>query len=223
MSRKFVITVFAIAAMSVNALAQKNKVKIETDYGTITVMLYNNTPKNTANMIKVAKEHGYDSTLFHRCIPQFVIQGGDPQSKRAKPNQMLGDGGLSYTIPAEINDAAIHKYGALGVARDNNPDKAGSACQFYIVTGKKYTPEELDNIGKRTGRTYTAEQKEIYKTLGGTPHLDGNYTVFGEVLEGMDIVEKIAAEPRDGNDRPKKDIRMNTVKVVKKKKKFLFF
>jgi peptidyl-prolyl cis-trans isomerase B (cyclophilin B) len=213
---KKVLLVPALLVIAITAQAQKNKIKIQTEYGNIVVKLYDNTPLNTNNMVKLAKEHFYDSTLFHRCIPQFVIQGGDPDSKHAKPGQMLGEGGLSYTVPAEINDADYHKRGALGVARDNTPDKSGSACQFYIVVGKTFTDGELDNMSKRSGRNYTPEQREVYKTVGGTPHLDGNYTVFGEVTEGMDVVDKIANEPRDSHDRPNKDIRMIRVTVVKK-------
>ena len=211
------------AILTISAFAQKNKVKIETDQGAIIVMLYDNTPKNTDNMMKLIKEHYYDSTLFHRCIPKFVIQGGDPKSKHAKPGEMLGEGDLGYTVPAEINDTDYHKRGALGVARDNTPDKSGSACQFYIVVGKTFTDAELDDMSKRTGRKYTPEQREMYKTQGGTPHLDGNYTVFGEVIEGMDVVDKIANMPRDKSDRPNTDVRMLSVTKMKKKHHFLFF
>ena len=207
---------------SIAGYAQKNKVKLETEYGNIIIMLYDNTPLNTENMAKNAKAHLYDSTLFHRIIPNFMIQGGDPDSKHAGAGQALGMGGLSYTIPAEINTTNYHKRGALGVARDGNPSKAGSAMQFYIVTGKTFTDGDLDMIAQRTHHTFTAEQREMYKTKGGSPHLDGDYTVFGEVLEGMDVVDKISAEPRDRSDRPNKDIRMK-ISVMKKKKKFLFF
>src|SRR6185312_16283655 len=148
-------------ACAFNSFAQKYKVKIETEYGTISGFLYDNTPLNTANMAKQAKDHTYDSTLFHRVIPEFMIQGGDPDSKHAKPGQMLGGGGLTYTVPAEINDVDFHKRGAIAVARDNNPSKAGSATQFYIVVGKKYTDADLDNISARTGHKYTAEQREV--------------------------------------------------------------
>ncbi len=203
------------------ALAQKNKIKIETEYGNITLMLYDNTPLNSENMVKKANEHFYDSTLFHRCIPQFMIQGGDPESKQAKPGQMLGNGGLGTTIPAEINDIDYHKRGAVGVAREQTPDKSGSPCQFYIVVGKTFTDAELDVMSKRAERNYTPEQREVYKTIGGTPHLDGAYTVFGEVVEGMEIVDKIANEPRDSNDRPNKDIRMLSVRLVEDKKSLL--
>lgn len=217
--KKFILF-FAIGFLSLSAIAQTHKVRIETEYGNIVMMLYDNTPLNANNMVKLANEHFYDSTLFHRCIPQFVIQGGDPESKKAKPGQALGNGGLGTTIPAEINETAFHKRGALGVARDQTPDKSGSACQFYIVVGKKFSEAELETISQRTNRKYTPEQIEAYKTIGGTPHLDGNYTVFGEVIEGMDIVDKISMEPRDRADRPNKDIRMLKVRVVSNKKGF---
>ncbi len=214
---------FAATLISVSAFAQKHKVSLETEYGKIVIMLYDGTPQNTNNMVKLAKEHYYDSTLFHRIITNFMIQGGDPQSKHAKPGEMLGNGDLGYKVPAEINDSFFHKRGALGVARENTPDKSGSACQFYIVQGKKCTDAELDNITQRTGRKFSPSQREVYKTIGGTPHLDGNYTVYGEVLEGMDVVDKIAAQPRDANDRPNKDIQIIHLKLLKKKKRFLFF
>lgn len=221
--KKTLITIITLTFLAFSSSAQKNRVRIETEFGNITIKLYNNTPLNTGNMVKLAKAHFYDSTLFHRCIPQFMIQGGDPESKHASPGQMLGNGGLSYQVPAEINDQDYHKRGALGVARVDNPTKEGSACQFYIVVGKTFTDAELDMMEKRTGRKYSAEQREVYKTVGGTPHLDGNYTVFGEVIDGMDVVDKIANEPRDSHDRPNKDIRMIKVKVLKKKKRFLIF
>ncbi len=220
--KKTLLTLTILATCAITSFGQKYRVKLETEYGTISMILYDNTPLNTANMVKQAKDHTYDSTLFHRIIPQFMIQGGDPDSKNAKPGQMLGNGGLKYTVPAEINDEDYHKRGALGVARDGNPEKAGSASQFYIVVGKKFTDAELDNISSRTGRKYTKEQRDVLKTQGGAPHLDGNYTVFGEVTDGMDVVDKIAAEPRDGHDRPNKDVRILSLKV-KKKKKFLIF
>lgn len=218
-------TLLIVAALSFSsfAFAQKNKIKIETEYGNIILMLYDNTPLNTNNMVKLAKEHFYDSTLFHRCIPQFMIQGGDPESKQAKPGQALGNGDLGTTIPAEINETNYHKRGAVGVARNNNPSKAGSACQFYLVVGKTFTDADIDMMSKRTGRNYSAEQREMYKTQGGTPHLDGSYTVFGEVVEGMDVVDSIVNQPRDASDRPNKDIRMMKVRVMKKKKRFFIF
>lgn len=204
---------------SLAAAAQSKKVKIETDYGPITVMLYDNTPLHRDNMLKLAKEKFYDSLLFHRIIPGFVIQGGDPTSKRAAAGAALGEGERKGEgrIPAEIRDEYFHKRGALAMARDNNPEKASSNCQFYIVVGKKLTEDQLDNAQKRAGRKIPAEHRVVYKNAGGVPHLDGAYTVFGEVVDGMEVVDKIAAEPRDAMDRPNKDVRMKKVRVVKKK------
>ncbi|MDI9320642.1 MAG: peptidylprolyl isomerase [Phycisphaerales bacterium] len=224
--KKLTLSLFALAISSTFSFAQHTKIAITTEYGKIVMELYNEAPKHRDNMIKLAKEHFFDSTLFHRCIPNFVIQGGDPNSKNAAPGAMLGNGETGYRVDAEFNDSLIHKYGALAMARDNNPDKASSGCQFYIVTGKKLTDDELNSLEQRNNRKYSPSQRDIYKTKGGTAFLDGNYSVFGEVIEGMDIVEKIALEPRDQMDRPKKDIRMMKVEVIepkaaKKKKKFL--
>ena len=223
---KKITYIFALAILPFQLWAQKNKVEIVTDSGKIVIMLYDNTPKNTENMLKLAREHYYDSTMFHRVIPQFMIQGGDSTSKHAKPGQPLGMGGLGYTVPAEINDSNIHKKGALAVARTNTPDKSGSACQFYLVVGKKCTDAELDNLAQRKGRHYTPAQRELYKTIGGTPHLDGDYTVFGEVTEGLDVVDKIASMACDRSNRPIHDIRMLSLRVVgekEKKKRHGFF
>ena len=221
------ILALAIVCNSVSGLkAQTNKIEMITDSGRIVIMLYDNTPKNSGNMLKNAKEHVYDSTMFHRVIPQFMIQGGDTTSRHARPGMPLGMGGLGYTVPAEINDSDFHKRGAVAVARTNTPDKSGSACQFYIVVGKRCTDPELDNIARQKGLHYTEKQKEIYRTQGGTPHLDGDYTVFGEVIEGMDVVDKIVSVPCDRNNRPKGDIRMLSVRVlepaVQKKKRGFF-
>lgn len=190
-------------------------VLITTEYGDIKIRLYNETPQHRDNFIKLAKEKFFDSTLFHRVIPTFMIQGGDPLSKTAQPGQPLGMGDIGYRIPAEFNSALFHKRGVLAAARDNNPQKASSGCQFYITQGRKYADDELDQIAKARGITWTDEQKKIYKEIGGTPSLDMNYTVFGEVISGMEVVDKIAAEPRNASDRPNKDIRM-AVKVVEK-------
>ncbi len=219
---KKIFSIFISFCLFTTAIGQernKDKIVIQTEYGKIVLALYENTPKHRDNMFKLVKQKFYDSTLFHRVIPNFVVQGGDPDSKTAKTGQALGEGDLGYKVPAEINRLDYHQYGALGMARDGNPEKASSACQFYIVTGKVYTDADLDNIAKKTGRTFTPVQRKMYKTKGGTPHLDGNYTVYGIVEEGMDIVEKIAAEPRNPGDRPDKDIKM--IKVRVKKKKFL--
>lgn len=210
------------AAIAKKKKGNDNTVVIETEYGNMTVQLFDNTPKHRDNFIKITKDGFYDSTLFHRVIPQFMIQGGDPESKNAAPGAPLGGGDIGYRIDAEINDTNFHRYGALAAARDNNPNKSSSGCQFYIVVGKKYTDAELDNLTQRTGRVYTPAQREVYKTLGGTPQLDGSYTVYGQVTEGMDVAEKIIMEPRNNMDRPDKDIRMKVRmadgKKVKKKK-----
>jgi cyclophilin family peptidyl-prolyl cis-trans isomerase len=229
---KKVVLSLAIVILSTAAFAQKTKVVIETSMGRIVAILYDNTPKHRDNFIKLANEHFFDSLLFHRVIPQFMIQGGDPQSKHAHAGEMLGNGEHGDRIPAEFNDSDFHKRGALAMARDNNPEKASSGCQFYIVTGKVWADADLNNIEAQTGHKFSASQREAYKTIGGTPHLDGSYTVFGEVVEGMDVADKIAMAARDQFDRPKQDIRMISVRVVnegknksnhskKKKHKFL--
>ena len=221
--KKGILSLIAVVAFSYAAIAQKTKVVIETEYGKIVMMLYDGTPKHRDNMITLVKKHFYDSLLFHRVIPNFVIQGGDPGSKTAAAGANLGDGDVGYRIPAEIDSQYYHKRGAIGMARDNNPDKSSSGCQFYIVTGRKFTDEEINNAEVRSNHKVSSAQREVYKTLGGTPHLDGGYTVFGEVTEGMDVADKIAAIVRDGADRPTKDIRMIKVYLQKKKKRFLFF
>jgi len=221
--RKYLLLLIAVTALSHAAIAQKTKIVIETAYGKIVMALYDGTPQHRDNMVTLVKKHYYDSLLFHRCIPKFVIQGGDPNSKKAAAGVNLGDGDVGYRIPAEIDSNYYHKRGALGMARDNNPDKSSSGCQFYIVTGRTFTDVEMDNAEIRSGHKITPAQREVYKTQGGTPMLDGNYTVFGEVIEGMDVAEKIAALPRNSADRPNEDVRMLKVYVQKKKKRFLFF
>lgn len=218
--KKALLSVLIMVCFATLAMAQevyKHKVEITTEYGKIVLALYENTPKHKENMLKLVKDKFFDSTLFHRVIPGFVIQGGDPTSKTAEAGAPLGEGDVGYKVPAEIRMSNFHQRGAVGMARDNNPDKASSGCQFYIVVGKKFTDAELDNISAKTGRKFTPKQRNIYKRIGGTPHLDGNYTVFGVVEEGMDVVDKIAAEPRNNMDRPDKDIKMIKVRIKKKK------
>ena len=186
-------------------------VKIETSYGDMVVKLYNETPLHRDNFIKLVKEGTYNDLLFHRVINQFMIQGGDPNSRTAKPGQMLGDGELGYTIPAEFVPALFHKKGALAAARQGdevNPAKASSSCQFYIVQGTTWDANRLKMVEQRMGKSFTAEQAEVYATVGGTPFLDGDYTVFGEVVEGMEVIDKIAAVPCGPMDRPIEDVKM---------------
>ena len=241
---------------------KRTLVKLETTMGNIIVALYNETPKHRDNFIKLVKEGVYDSTLFHRVIKQFMIQAGDPDSKNASDTAMLGSGDVGYTIPAEFNPKFFHKKGVLAAARqgdDVNPEKASSGCQFYIVTGRKFTEPQLlgmenkineqreealfdslarqhmkeiykmrkagDNAGllelqdtleaqareladKEEKFRFTPEQIKAYSTVGGAPHLDGSYTVFGEVTEGMEVVENIEIAKTNRADRPIENIRI---------------
>ena len=193
-------------------------VRIETQTGESIVKLYNETPQHRDNFVKLAKKRFFNGTLFHRVIKDFMIQGGDPDSKTAKPGQMLGNGGLKYTIPAEFNSMLFHKKGALAAARDDNAAKASSSTQFYIVQGQAFTDEELNRIEqiRLGGRKIPAQQREVYKTLGGTPHLDQTYTVFGEVVKGIEHVDKIAEAKTDAANRPLEDIRMK-VSLLKRR------
>lgn len=192
---------------------KQTMVLISTPYGDMKAVLYNETPQHRDNFIKIVKQGVLDSTLFHRVIQGFMIQGGDPNSKTAKKGQMLGNGDLGYRVPAEFNDKLIHKKGALAAARDMNPQKASSACQFYICQGKVYTPAEIENLQNRMGKTFSTLQRDTYTSVGGVPFLDGDYTVFGEVIEGLDVIDKIAAVKTDKNDRPLEDVRMQ-VKII---------
>lgn len=196
-------------------VAKGRLVQLTTDYGTMVIRLYDSTPLHRDNFIKLVKAGFYDSLMFHRIIQQFMIQGGDPDSKNAEPGQQLGAGSAPGVerIPAEFRSNLIHKKGALAAARDNNPDKASSNCQFYIVQGQTYNDTALNmmecNVRQEDpGFRFTEAQRKVYKTIGGTPFLDQNYTVFGEVIKGLDVLDKIAALPKDGNDRPTQDVRM---------------
>jgi cyclophilin family peptidyl-prolyl cis-trans isomerase len=206
--KKLLLLLPVILLFSFKAKEKRHTLVITTEYGVMKVMLYNETPQHRDNILKLVNQHFYDSTLFHRVIKDFMIQGGDPDSKHATAGAMLGNGDVGYTIPAEFHQDLIHKKGVLAAARDNNPEKRSSGCQFYIVEGKKFTDDELNRIQKQTGATYTPEQMEIYKTIGGTPHLDQGYTVYGEVYEGLNVLDSIDHVETDHNDRPLKDVRM---------------
>lgn len=264
---------FFIALTTGHAQKKDFVVTIKTKHGDMVAILYDETPKHKANFIKLAKEHYYDSLLFHRVIAGFMIQGGDPDSKKASAGQQLGKGGPDYTIDAEFNPKFFHEKGALSAARRGdleNPTKASSGSQFYIVQGAKVPEEELridmtkfngamttllqipankglrDSIntlyaagdmdafqkkmitliprieketGVKVGKDISPEKLKAYTTVGGTPHLDGGYTVFGKVIKGLDVVDKIAALPKGAGDRPIEDVRMVvTVEEVAKKK-----
>lgn len=256
------------------ANAQETKVRISTNMGDIVIKLYNETPGHRDNFIKLVNAHTYDSVLFHRVIKDFMIQGGDPDSKKAAPGIMLGNGNVGYTQPAEISPKFFHKRGALAAARlgdDINPKKESSGCQFYIVHGRKFTGADLDMFENRQNQQvkqqiftaiimkpenkalkdkfialqqagkmdslqilsqqlepqiqaefqkapqfkFTEEQRKAYTTEGGAPHLDGGYTVFGEVIEGIDVVDKIANMPVDNMSRPTADVRIIKATIIK--------
>lgn len=198
---------------------KQTMILISTNYGDMKAVLYNETPQHRDNFIKLIKESYFDGTLFHRIIDGFMIQGGDPDSKTAKPGQQLGQGGPGYTVPAEFNQGLIHKKGALAAARmgdQMNPQKASSGSQFYIAQGKVYSQEELSNFEMRMGKSFNEIQKKTYTTVGGVPFLDYEYTVFGEVVEGLDVIDKIAKAAKDRSDRPTQDIKMKITIIGEK-------
>ncbi|RZK50629.1 MAG: peptidylprolyl isomerase [Pedobacter sp.] len=200
--------------------AQKVKpqyVSISSPHGKVYIRLYDETPLHRDNFIKLAKQGYYDGVLFHRVIKDFMIQGGDPNSRGAHPDSALGNGGLNYTIPAEFRPELFHKKGVLAAARDNNPEKASSSTQFYIVQGKVFTDSALNVVEERRLKFKLPEaQRQVYKTIGGTPHLDQNYTIYGEVVKGIEMVDKIASMETGKADRPKVDVPMQ-VSVLKKR------
>ncbi|MEM8526094.1 MAG: peptidylprolyl isomerase [Bacteroidota bacterium] len=188
--------------------------EIETEFGNIELKLYNSTPQHRDNFIKLVKESYYDDLLFHRVMGGFMIQGGDPDSKTATSGQVLGGGGPGYTIPAEIG--SVHFRGALAAARQPdrfNPQKESSGSQFFIVQGSPVTDQQLDRIARSRGFTYGEAQRKLYKEIGGYPSLDGEYTVFGEVVKGMEVVDEITKAAKDRNNRPLEDIRIKTIKI----------
>ncbi len=189
-------------------------VEIETDFGTMTVELSNATPKHRDNFIKLAEEGYFNDLLFHRVISGFMIQGGDPDSRNAPAGKSLGMGGPSYQIPAEFVDTLCHVKGALAAARTGNPEKKSSGSQFYIVQGGPVNEQTLNQIESMRGFHYTPEQRAAYLANGGTPHLDREYTVFGQVIKGLDVIDKIGAVEKGPNDRPTKDVKMK-IRVIK--------
>ena len=194
----------------INACGEKvTYAEIETEFGTMKLELYNSTPYHRDNFVKLAKEGFYDDLLFHRVIQGFMIQGGDPQSKNAPAGQPLGSGGPGYQVDAEIG--AIHIKGALAAARTGgpgNPEKKSSGSQFYIVQGSKLSPEQLARFEKTKGISYSEDQKKLYQEVGGSPGLDMDYTVYGMVVEGLEVIDKIAAVQTGQGDRPVNDVKM---------------
>lgn len=179
---------------------------IETDYGDMKVMLYNTTPQHRDNFIKLAEEGFYDDLLFHRVIEGFMIQGGDPDSRGAQAGQPLGMGGPGYQIDPEIG--APHIRGALAAARDGNPQKRSSGSQFYLVQGQAVSEDLLNQIEQQKGITYNEAQRELYLSEGGAPFLDNDYTVFGEIVEGFEVLDEIAAVSTNPANRPLEDVKM---------------
>lgn len=228
MKKLLLISMLALLVASCST-KKEYLVRMHTTEGAIDLKLYEQTKAHRDNFIKLVKEHKYDSLLFHRVIKDFMIQGGDPDSKKAPRGKMLGEGDLGYKVPAEfMPELYFHKRGALAAARegnDVNPQKASSASQFYIVWGTVFTKEQLKRFaemyGKRTGKEiiFTPEQIDAYTTIGGTPHLDGEYTVFGEVVKGLDVVDEIQRKRCDKNDRPLENVRILNVELIRLKSK----
>lgn len=228
MKRGILVPLVALVMATLVGCSQPQKpvrVVMKTNMGKIEMVLYDQTPAHRDNFVKLAEEHYFDGLLFHRVIEGFMIQGGDPDSRNAAPGQFLGNGGPDYTVEAEIRTPEIfHKRGVLAAARegnDVNPERRSSASQFYIVWGEVQTPESLERVSSRAERLFgeplhfTPEQVEAYTTIGGTPHLDGEYTIFGEVTEGLEVVEAIQHLKTDRNDRPLDDVRIKSVRVIR--------
>lgn len=214
-------TTLAQSDSTVKKKDRKRDVLLQTSMGDITIRLSDSTPLHRDNFLKLVKVHFYDGILFHRVIKDFMIQAGDPGTRTTQPGE-----GPRYTVPAEIRTSLYHKKGVIAAARtsDNvNPERASSGSQFYLTQGKKFSDAELDNIERTRlgGKKNPADQREVYKTIGGTPHLDQAYTVYGEIVAGLDVVDKIAAVEtnRGGVDRPLQDVKIITAKLVKRKKK----
>ena len=222
------LTIFCIAQKdsTVRKKDRKKDVLVQTTMGDFMIRLSDSTPLHRDNFLKLVKVGFYDSLLFHRVIQNFMVQGGDPNSKRAAAGQPLGNGGPGYTVPAEFRATLFHKKGMIAAARtsDNvNPQKASSGSQFYIVQGRTFTDAGLDSTEtyRMNGRKLPAAHREVYKSIGGTPHLDQTYTVYGEVVKGLEVIDKIAAvqtSKGQDRDRPLEDIRIIKAKLVKRKK-----
>lgn len=223
--KKILIIALGFCLFGQMAFAQKKSKKdyvvtLKTNFGDMHLILFDDTPLHKANFLKLVNDKFYDGLLFHRIIDGFMIQGGDPDSKNAQPGQHLGAGGGNLErIPFEFKPNHVHKKGALAAARDGNPEKKSSACQFYIVQGKAMSDDQITATAARNKMTYSTKQRSDYMILGGTPFLDNNYTVFGEAIDNLELIDKIAKQAKDASDRPTADIKMSmTVEKMRKKK-----
>ena len=223
MRKIFALLMIIMTSTMIFAQDKRRVVMMQTTAGNIRIELYNETPLHRDNFVRLVNEHFYDSLLFHRVIKSFMIQAGDPVSRHAQPGVFLGDSTLNYTIPAEIRTPQIyHKRGAVAMAREPdevNPEQKSSSCQFYIVWGKRFSSQAIERVQERLdtikgGIKLTDEMISTYRKTGGTPHLDGTYTVFGEVTEGLDVIERIQAVMTDDDDRPVEDQRILKAIVV---------
>ncbi|MCI6461659.1 MAG: peptidylprolyl isomerase [Prevotella sp.] len=223
MRKIFALLMIIMTSTMIYAQDKRRVVMMQTTAGNIRIELYNETPLHRDNFVRLVNEHFYDSLLFHRVIKSFMIQAGDPVSRHAQPGVFLGDSTLNYTIPAEIRTPQIyHKRGAVAMAREPdevNPEQNSSSCQFYIVWGKRFSSQAIERVQERLdtikgGIKLTDEMISTYRKTGGTPHLDGTYTVFGEVTEGLDVIERIQAVMTDDDDRPVEDQRILKAIVV---------
>lgn len=222
--KHLLLLIALLTALSLSAKKDKRtKVIMFTSKGNITIELFNETPQHRDNFIKLVKQSYFDNLLFHRVIQDFMIQGGDPDSKDAPEGKKLGEGGPGYTVPAEFHFPKLfHRRGALAAARegdDVNPSKSSSGSQFYIVWGQTFNKEEIDELtstleSRSNGAIhFTDEVKKAYRKHGGTPHLDGNYTVFGQVTKGIEVVDAIQQVATDKNDRPLEDVKILSVTI----------
>ena len=220
------ISAFAQQQVKLKKKDRRRDIELTTTAGVILIRLSDSTLMHRDNFLRLVKSHYYDSVLFHRVINHFMIQSGDPDSRRAPAGQVLGNGGPDYTLPAEFRVTLFHKKGVLAAARESddvNPQKVSSGSQFYLVQGKIFTDAGLDSVEtyRLHGRKIPDYQRQVYKTLGGTPHLDQNYTVFGEVIKGLDVVDAIAAvktSSGEDRDRPLQDVRIVKARLIKKRR-----
>ena len=222
------VSLFAQQNVKLKKKDRRRDVELVTTHGNIILRLYDSTPLHRDNFLRLVKSGYYDSLLFHRVIKNFMIQAGDPNSKRAPVGQPLGNGGPDYTIAPELRSSLFHKKGVIAAARqgdDVNPEKKSGASQFYIVQGKTFTDLQLDSVERVRLKGYKlpAAHREVYKTVGGTPQLDQNYTVFGELVSGLNVVDKIASTSTSAGqdrDRPLQDIRILKARLIKRKKQY---